>query len=978
MAATIREPPEAMAVFQDNNHAKDIEVVWDDVREDLHQCLDEIKGTGRFATMRRLDQIVDPQVRLLGIDDTPGHGISIPLGSRDALKLIEAVHQAPFGKGEETIVDTSLRKPGLYMKPNHVHMACGSALSTWELSPDRFSLGEHWQPYVDSIMALACSELGVKGDGIHAELYKMLLYEKGAMFKRHADSEKASGMFGTLVISLPSAHWGGAVVVSHNGQRCLLQTHNHEYLACQEVTSGYRWVLTYNLTQTNFEHFNSTASAEQKLRGILTEWNKINKNRSGEADKIIYQLDHKYTDASIRLQTLKGSDLLKAQRLFSVGNEMGYALYLASLEKQVHGSAESGDHGYHSRYDDEEEGSDGEFRAIEDVLEESLTLTRVVDPDGLVVITDLAIEEEDILQEEPYEDRDPDEHEYEGWTGNAGATSTHWYKDSALVLVPNECIADVFLWQHDSGYGTGGDTKILSVLRHLVKRARGFPDLQGESLQKSLRHLCRVMPDSCSKATYPGARTHKYTDATISEAITVCAGFGLTDVLPGLSSALKDGLSESALQSLSNLKHSMNLKLPEDRTRLKTIFEKVVLGYKTVFKKYEILSFLLGTEALDVQNKDCMPELKAWVTETLATMFSNLDSLTSENGDVIARIATSDTSSSLLKDRIIPNIERQMQGSDPDKTGFMIAFLAKLFERSESLTENLLSIYTPLVKIVVTNFSLRKPQPLQPRPTSTYGAYGAYGVSRIQQDTRKPALDGQVLANVLGHVMDSQLNEYGQLLVARVKAETATIDPEDCEHTILPFLKGIIMRLIDGKDEIAMYEDLFQTCLSQYIFRPVDRVKQIRVSKQRRHHLYSQLDAYTDCIHITERGYIETMVVTKQGKSFEEKLRTWTNKAKSALAALRSLEDQEGTSSSLSQLRKLLGDKYVEIMALRTERIMTAAQQQPTQSTQAVVALSSASNAATAGASTSTATQSDVPQVAGRKRKAVVIDLTDD
>ncbi|KAG9595558.1 hypothetical protein KCU77_g4325, partial [Aureobasidium melanogenum] len=961
MAATIRKPPEAMAVFQDNIHAKDVEVVWDDVREDLHQYLDGIKGTGRFATMRRLDQIVDPQ--------------KLPI------KLIEVAHQAPFGKGEETIVDTSVR-------------------NTWELSPHRFSLSEHWQPYVDSITVLACSELRVKGDGIHAELYKMLLYEKGAMFKRYADSEKAPEMFGTLVISLPSAHWGGAVVVSHNGQRCLLQTHNHEYLAwysdvlreVQEVTSGYRWVLTYNPIQTDSEHFNSTASAEQKLRGILTDWNKINKSGSGEADRIIYQLDHKYTDASIRLKTLKGSDLLKAQRLFSVGDQMGYALYLASLEKQVHGSAESGCHGYRSRYDDEEEGSDGEFHAIEDVLEESLTLTRVVDPDGLVVITDLAIKEEDILQEEAYGDRDPDEHEYEGWTGNAGATSTHWFKDSVLVMVPNECIADVFLWQHDPGYGTGGDTKILSVLRRLVKRARDFPDLQGESLQKSLRHLCRVMSNNCSKATYPGTRTHKYTDATMSEAII-------------------DSLSESALRSLSNLKYSMNLKLPEDCTRLETIFEQVVLGYKSVSKKYEILSFLLGAEALDVQNnEDCMPELKAWVTEILATTFSNLDSLISEDGDVIARIATSDTSSSLLKDRIIPNIERQMQGSDPAKTSFIIAFLAKLFERSKPLTENLLSIYRPLVKIVATHFSLCKPQPLQPRPTSTYGAYGAYGASRIQQDAYKPVLDGQVLANVLGHIMGSQLNEHGQLLIARVKAETATMDPEDCKPTTLPFLKGIIMRLIDGKDEIAMYEDLFQTCLSQYIFRfvgqepvqinwsrnpvrcncrdcmdlnaflrsPVDHVKRIRVSKQRRHHLHTQLDAYTDCTHITERGYIEIMVVTKQGKSFEEKLRTWTNKAKSALTALRSLEDQEGTSNSPSQLRKLLGDKYVEIMALRTVRIMTAAPQQPTQSTQTVVASSSASNAATAGASTSTATQSGIPQVAGRKRKAVVIDLTDD
>lgn len=83
-------------------------------------------------------------------------------------------------------------------------------------------------------------------------------------------------------------------------------------------------------------------------------------------------------------------------------------------------------------------------------------------------------------------------------------------------------------------------------------------------------------------------------------------------------------------------------------------FGKVVLGYKSVSKKYDILSFLLGAEALDVQNQeDCMLELRVWVTGILAAMFSNLDSLTSEDGDVIARIATSDISGSLLKDRCV-------------------------------------------------------------------------------------------------------------------------------------------------------------------------------------------------------------------------------------------------------------------------------------------------------------------------------------
>lgn len=143
----------------------------------------------------------------------------------------------------------------------------------------------------------------------------------------------------------------------------------------------------------------------------------------------------------------------------------------------MYGSAEYSNGSYYSHYDDEEDGGgDGGFRAIEDIVEESLKLTRVVDTDGNVIVTDLNVGEEEILQKEFYEDRHPDEHEYGGWTGNAGATSTHWYKDSVLVLVPNEYIVDVFLAQdRDYGYGTGRDTKALAVLGHLAKRARSSP-----------------------------------------------------------------------------------------------------------------------------------------------------------------------------------------------------------------------------------------------------------------------------------------------------------------------------------------------------------------------------------------------------------------------------------------------------------------------------------------------------------------------
>jgi hypothetical protein len=46
----------------------------------------------------------------------------------------------------------------------------------------------------------------------------MLVYGKGQFFLPHQDSEKDDAMVGTLVVSLPSAHTGGELVVEHGGQ----------------------------------------------------------------------------------------------------------------------------------------------------------------------------------------------------------------------------------------------------------------------------------------------------------------------------------------------------------------------------------------------------------------------------------------------------------------------------------------------------------------------------------------------------------------------------------------------------------------------------------------------------------------------------------------------------------------------------------------------------------------------------------------
>jgi hypothetical protein len=321
--------------------------------------------------------------------------------------------------------------------------------------------------------------------------------------------------------------------------------------------------LAYNIVQTNSEHHNSAASGERKLRTILTEWNNTIQQGAPEVEKMIYRLQHNYTDAGIRLGTLKGTDLLRAQRLLSVGDQLGYNLYLADMEKEVHGSVEIRERYYRSRhYDSYEYRSDDELHDIQEISEESLKLTRVVDIEGNVLVTDIDIEEGEVLRSDSYADRDPDAHEY----SRSDEYSTHWYRDSVLVLVPNEYIAEVLLAQ-----SAGNNTEVLAILRHLTERLRNIPESHGVSLRKSLRHVCLEISDNPVTPTYSGASSPRYPDSTVSEAITVCTEFGMIDVLPDLSSAFKDSLSVDPLECIRNLKQRMDLNLAEERTWLETM-----------------------------------------------------------------------------------------------------------------------------------------------------------------------------------------------------------------------------------------------------------------------------------------------------------------------------------------------------------------------------------------------------------------------
>ena len=79
-------------------------------------------------------------------------------------------------------------------------------------------IGHHRHTGLLSIVETARKALGVTQrlpHEVRAELHNLLVYKTGGHFAPHRDSEKVPGMFGTLVVVLPSAHEGGALVIRH-------------------------------------------------------------------------------------------------------------------------------------------------------------------------------------------------------------------------------------------------------------------------------------------------------------------------------------------------------------------------------------------------------------------------------------------------------------------------------------------------------------------------------------------------------------------------------------------------------------------------------------------------------------------------------------------------------------------------------------------------------------------------------------------
>lgn len=179
---------------ESNANSDDSDLVdedWD-VREQLNTDLSLIQRTGDFyAYFRPSPEAPNPGLEIEGL-----RRFGMPLQEHDIHAIIAECHRAPYGKGTETIVNEAVRK-------------------TWEIDGHKIKLRHPaWPAELEKIVSTACDQLGVAGGTsvVEAQLYKLLVYEEGAMFKPHKESVSRRPVPNTFLADFPQFRKGASHV----------------------------------------------------------------------------------------------------------------------------------------------------------------------------------------------------------------------------------------------------------------------------------------------------------------------------------------------------------------------------------------------------------------------------------------------------------------------------------------------------------------------------------------------------------------------------------------------------------------------------------------------------------------------------------------------------------------------------------------------------------------------------------------------
>ena len=414
----------------------------------LGDLISSVSRPGDFYASGRL-QLPMPKIDVDGVGT-----IAMPVQKAMAEAIIDSAKRSPYGRGEQTIYDASVR-------------------NSWQIDAEQVRIGgAAWNKTLKKVLNRVSEDLGCPKTALTAELYKLLVYEPGGFFAPHRDTEKSNGMVATMVLALPGPGCGGELVIRHRDRESVIDMRTEDpselvyaafYADClhevRPIASGYRVCLVFNLSKKPASRVSAAApDFESLVDPIASELRAVFSAEFGP-DKLAYLLEHDYSEAGISFDTLKNVDAARARILVSAAERAECAIHAAILHVSESAPAEYFGYSY------EVEDVDESMYELYDEFEGDCQFGGMIDPDGRrPILGDIPLAELEMIPSKVSENLKPDSVRLTEASGNEGATVDRQYFRGAMLLWPKSDTARVF--------APAGASALDAFLRQERKRQR--------------------------------------------------------------------------------------------------------------------------------------------------------------------------------------------------------------------------------------------------------------------------------------------------------------------------------------------------------------------------------------------------------------------------------------------------------------------------------------------------------------------------
>ena len=365
-------------------------------------------------------------------------------------------------------------------------------------------------------------------------------------------------MVGTLVISLPVAGTGGELVIRHKQNEAVIDLRTEDpselafaafYADCvhetRPVATGHRIVLVYQLLLRGGDHGGLERAPDydvltERIAALLAQWDRSTQG----AEKIVWLLEHEYSEEGLSFSALKNTDAAVARTLAEAARRADCALYAAILHIEESCAAEyPQDLPYGVDLDD------SDLEAGE-VLDSEHWLDDWVAPDDVrPEYGKLPLRARELLPVGALDDADPDDESVNEATGNAGVEIERAYRSAALVLWPRartvatlagagigSSVAYVAEELERNDHSEAAHGRLRDLATQLIDAWPAPPPGRRTDVERScraaLRLLCRLGDQSITLRFLHDVTTAIYSGGLNAELAAVVTPAALRDWLP--------------------------------------------------------------------------------------------------------------------------------------------------------------------------------------------------------------------------------------------------------------------------------------------------------------------------------------------------------------------------------------------------------------------------------------------------------------